>query len=47
MHAKYPKLKGAKVSPFIDPAGYRDYISLKEKAFRNTLAAQKKASPKK
>ena len=47
MHAKYPKLKGAKVSPFIDPAGYRDYISLKEKAFRDTLAAQKKASPKK
>ena len=47
MHAKYPKLKGAKVSPLLDPAGYRDYISLKEKAFRDTLAAQKKASPKK
>ena len=47
MHAKYPKLKGAKVSPFIDPAGYRDYISLKEKAFRDTLATQKKASQKK
>ena len=44
MHAKYPKLKGAKVSPFIDPAGYRDYIELKEKAFRDKLAAQKKAS---
>ncbi len=41
MHAKYPKLKGAKVSPFIDPAGYRDYIELKEKAFRDKLAAQK------
>jgi len=45
MHAKYPKQKaGAKVSPFIDPAGYRDYIQLKEKAFRDTLAAQKKPS---
>jgi metallo-beta-lactamase class B len=45
MHAKYPRQKaGAKVSPFIDPAGYRDYIELKEKAFRDTLAAQKKAS---
>jgi len=41
LHAKYPKLKGAKVSPFIDPAGYRDYIELKEKAFRDKLAAQK------
>jgi metallo-beta-lactamase class B len=45
MHAKYPRQKaGAKVSPFIDPAGYRDYIELKEKAFRDKLAAQKKAS---
>ena len=45
MHAKYPKQKaGARVSPFIDPAGYRDYIELKEKAFRDKLAAQKKAS---
>ncbi len=45
MHAKYPKLKaGAKTNPFLDPAGYRDYISLKEKAFRDKLTAQKKAS---
>ena len=43
MHAKFPKLKGAKTSPFIDPAGYRDYIQLKEKAYRDTLTAQKKS----
>lgn len=42
MHTKYPKQKaGATISPFVDPAGYRDYIALKEKAFRDKLAAQK------
>ncbi|MDP7276062.1 MAG: subclass B3 metallo-beta-lactamase [Planctomycetaceae bacterium] len=45
MHAKYEQFKkGARTSPFIDPAGYRNYIELKEKAYIEKLAAQKKAA---
>lgn len=40
MIAKYERVKGAKQNPFIDPAGYRDYVELKEKEFRKTLAEQ-------
>lgn len=44
MLTKYPifKKKTGK-NPFIDPAGYRNYVELKEKAYLTTLAAQKKA----
>jgi metallo-beta-lactamase class B len=43
MDAKYPKLKTGEANPFVDAAGYRDYVELKEKAFRKTLAEQKAA----
>lgn len=46
MQAKYDRLKGADKNPFIDPAGYRDYVELKEKAFQKTLAEQKAAMDK-
>jgi metallo-beta-lactamase class B len=39
---KYERAKsGSNTNPFIDPKGYRDYVDLKEKAFRDTLAAQR------
>jgi metallo-beta-lactamase class B len=34
-----------KKNPFVDPEGYRKYVAEKEKAFRDTLAAQKKTKP--
>ncbi len=40
MLAKHARLKGADKNPFIDPQGYRDYVELKEKAFRKTLKEQ-------
>ncbi|MFM9965328.1 MAG: subclass B3 metallo-beta-lactamase [Planctomycetaceae bacterium] len=40
MLAKYERLKDAKHNPFHDPDGYRDYVELKQKAFRKTLAEQ-------
>lgn len=40
MLAKHERLKEAKQNPFRDPDGYRDYVELKEKAFRKTLADQ-------
>jgi metallo-beta-lactamase class B len=54
MLAKYDKLKdavadpkhdspAAEKNPFLDAAGYRAYIELKEQTFRQTLAEQKKA----
>src|SRR5262249_13587819 len=33
-------------SPFVDPDGYRDFVSQKERAFRDNLAAQRKATSK-
>ncbi|MDB5388750.1 MAG: hypothetical protein JWM11_4396 [Planctomycetaceae bacterium] len=42
MIAKYDRLKTSKTNPFIDPEGYRDYVELKERAFRKTLAEQTK-----
>ena len=41
MIEKYERAKnGAATNPFIDPEGYRAYVAQKEKAFRDTLAAQ-------
>lgn len=40
MLAKYERLKDAEKNPFRDPDGYRDYVELKEKAYRKTLAEQ-------
>ncbi|MGE5193924.1 MAG: subclass B3 metallo-beta-lactamase [Deltaproteobacteria bacterium] len=41
MEAKYERVKGAGKNPFIDPSGYKEYVELKEKAFRQTLEEQK------
>jgi metallo-beta-lactamase class B len=42
MVEKYEKVKrGAVGNPFADPEGYRAYVALKEKAFREALAAQR------
>ncbi len=41
MEAKYERLKTSETNPFIDPAGYKEYVDLKEKAFRQTLKDQK------
>lgn len=40
MLAKFDRIKSADQSPFIDPAGYQEYVAFKEKAFRKTLADQ-------
>jgi len=40
MEAKYAKLKAGGANPFIDPDGYRNYVSQKEQAFRAELAKQ-------
>ena len=41
MLAKYDRVKPGEKNPFIDPAGYRDYVELKEKTFRQKLEEQK------
>lgn len=40
MVQKHALLKTAKTNPFVNPEGYKDYVSLKERAFRKTLAEQ-------
>ena len=40
MLAKHERLKGATANPFIDPDGYRAYVTLKEKAFEMKLKEQ-------
>jgi metallo-beta-lactamase class B len=40
MLAKFERIKSADQNPFIDPAGYQEYVDFKAKAFRNTLAEQ-------
>jgi arylsulfatase len=45
MIAKYERARNsASSNPFVDPAGYRAYVDLKEKAFRETLAMQQSAA---
>jgi metallo-beta-lactamase class B len=47
MIAKYERSKvGSKDNPFIDPAGYREFVEQKEKAYLDTLARQKQAQDK-
>jgi metallo-beta-lactamase class B len=43
LEAKYTRLKEGAVTPFIDPAGYKMYITDRELAFRTELAKQKAA----
>lgn len=40
MLEKYKRVKTAATSPFIDPAGYREYVESKEQEFRKKLADQ-------
>lgn len=42
--AKHAKLQPGAANPFIDPAGYRAYIDLKEKQFNEEFARQKAAA---
>ena len=42
MAAKYKKLKAGEPSPFIDPAGYREYVNEREQYYLYTLEKQKK-----
>ena len=42
MVAKFARMKPGAANPFIDPDGYKRYISDKEQEFRTKLAAQKK-----
>lgn len=46
MEAKYARFKQEGFSVFIDPEGYKKYVTEKEQAFRNELARQKAALPK-
>jgi metallo-beta-lactamase class B len=41
MKAKYERLKSGGLNPFIDPAGYRAYVSEREAAFRKEWEKQK------
>ena len=43
LETKYARLKEGAVTPFIDPAGYKRYITDREEAFRTELAKQKAA----
>ena len=41
MEAKYARFKAGESSAFVDPQGYKDYVSEREQAFRQELARQK------
>jgi metallo-beta-lactamase class B len=43
MLAKYERLKGANVNPFIDPEGYREYVRQKQAVFEQKLKDQSKS----
>lgn len=40
MEEKFAKLKTGEANPFIDPEGYKSFVSEKQKAFRSELAKQ-------
>jgi metallo-beta-lactamase class B len=44
MEAKYARMKGAAVSPFIDPDGYKAFVAEREQAFLAEWARQKGAT---
>jgi enterochelin esterase family protein len=43
LQTKYARLKEGAATPFVDPAGYKNYITDREEAFRRELAKQKAA----
>jgi len=44
MEKKYAQMKEGGANPFIDPDGYRKYVTEREEAFRTELAKQKAAA---
>lgn len=40
MENKYPRFKDEGFSVFVDPAGYKEYVEKRERAFRKELARQ-------
>jgi len=44
METKYARFKAGDASAFIDPQGYKDYVTDREQAFRKELAKQQKGS---
>ena len=44
MEAKYARMKEGGPNPFIDPEGYKSYVTEREQAFRAELAKQKAAA---
>ena len=44
LQAKYARLKEGASTPFVDPAGYKSYITDREEAFRKELAKQQAAA---
>jgi metallo-beta-lactamase class B len=46
LDAKYAQLKEGARSPFIDPEGYKKYVTQKEQEFRAELAKQRAAVPR-
>lgn len=41
LEAKYARLQAGEAAPFVDPDGYRNYVTEREQAFRAELAKQK------
>ena len=46
LETKYARLKDGAVAPFIDPEGYKKYVTNREQAFKNELAKQRANPPK-
>jgi metallo-beta-lactamase class B len=44
LQTKYARLKEGAAAPFVDPAGYKNYITDREEAFRKELARQQAAA---
>lgn len=44
LEEKYPRMKEGAANPFVDPGGYRAYITEKEQEFRTELTKQKLAA---
>lgn len=44
LEEKYPRMKEGDANPFIDPAGYKNFVAEKEREFRTKLAKQKIAA---
>jgi metallo-beta-lactamase class B len=42
MVERYALLKKGQANAFVNPAGYKEYVAQKERAFRKTLAAQQR-----